>query len=200
MRKIEFSELKLKNTYDENTFYESYLKTLQRELVQDKSFEIPEKKYEIFYLNILGGKIVLLNKDYLQKDDIDNQELYFDYKTAYEIYNYLLDIYDGIEDEKFEFNELYKNERLEKDSKINKLKLKDNDLFNQAVNKYNIIKSSQIYTEYLKLIKENKQLKETNNELIDKINNNTKNENIGFFQKIINKFRTKKLLDNGENK
>lgn len=195
MRKIEFNELKVKNQYDEESFYLHYLKNVQKDFVQEKVFEIPEKKYEIFYLNILGGKIILLNKEYLTKNNVDNQELFYDYKTAYKIYNYLLDIYDGIEDEKFEFNELYKDERLKKDSEITELKLKDNELFNNAVKEYNIIKKSVIYTEYLKLIEENKKLKEANNSLL-----NANNKNIGFWQKIINNFRIKKLLSNGENK
>jgi len=193
MRKIEFSELKLKDTYDEEAFYQYYLKNLQKEIQPKETFKMPEKRYEIFYLNILGGKIILLNKDYLQKSNVDNQDLFYDYKTAYEIYNYWLDIYDGIENEQFEFNELYKDERLEKDSKINKLKLKDDELFYNAITEYNVIKNSTIYAEYLKLIEENKKLKEDNKKL-------KKNEDIGFWQRIINKFRTKKLLNTGENK
>lgn len=200
MRKIEFSELKVKDNYDEDSFYQYYLKNLQTEIKQEKIFKMPEKKYEIFYLNILGGKIILLNKDYLPKSNDGNQDLFYDYKIAYKIYNYWLDIYDGMENEKFEFNELYKDERLEKDSEISNLKVKDDEIFYNAMNEYNIIKNSQIYTDYLKLIEENKKLKESNNELIKKINNNVKNENIGFLQAIINKFRTKKLLNNGENK
>jgi len=193
MRKIEFSELKLKDTYDEEAFYQNYLKNLQKEIQPKETFKMPEKRYEIFYLNILGGKIILLNKDYLQKSNVDNQDLFYDYKTAYEIYNYWLDIYDGIENEQFEFNELYKDERLEKDSKINKLKLKDDELFYNAITEYNVIKNSTIYAEYLKLIEENKKLKEDNKKI-------KKNEDIGFWQRIINKFRTKKLLNTGENK
>lgn len=200
MRRIEFDELKVKDSYDEDTFYQYYLETLSEKVNLQKEFKMPEKIYEIFYLNILGGKIILLNKDYIQKVDIDNQELYYDYETAYKIYNYFLEIYDSIEDEKYEFNELYKNERLEKTDKINKLKLKDDNLFNKAVTEYNIIINSSIYTEYLKVIKENKKLKELNNELEEKINNNTKNAFVELFQKILKKFRTKKLLSNGENK
>lgn len=200
MRKLEFNELKVKDTYDDETFYQYYLKNLQKEIKQEQVFKIPEKRYEIFYLNILGGKILLLNKDYLPKSDINNQELFYDYKTAYKIYDYWLDIYDGIENEQFEFNELYKDERLEKDSKIQKLKQKDEEIFYAAMNEYNIIKKSPIYREYLKLIDENEKLKEINNDLQEKINNQTRNEKIGLWQKIINKFRNKKLLNSGENK
>ena len=200
MRKIEFSQLNVKDIYDEDVFYQYYLKNLKKEIKKEKSFQIPEKKYEIFYLNILGGKILLLNKDYLPQSDIENQELFYDYKTAHKIYDYWIDIYDGIENEQFEFNELYKDERLEIDSKIQKLKQKDDEIFHIAMNEYNVIKKSPIYTEYLKLIHENEKLKEINNDLQEKINNQIINENIGFWQKIINKFRNKKLLNGGENK
>lgn len=200
MRKIEFSQLNVKDIYDEDVFYQYYLKNLKKEIKKEKSFQIPEKKYEIFYLNILGGKILLLNKDYLPQSDIENQELFYDYKTAHKIYDYWIDIYDGIENEQFEFNELYKDERLEIDSKIQKLKQKDDEIFHIAMNEYNVIKKSPIYTEYLKLIHENEKLKEINNDLQEKINNQIINKNIGFWQKIINKFRNKKLLNGGENK
>lgn len=200
MRKIEFSQLNVKDIYDEDVFYQYYLKNLKKEIKKEKSFQIPEKKYEIFYLNILGGKILLLNKDYLPQSDIENQELFYDYKTAHKIYDYWIDIYNGIENEQFEFNELYKDERLEIDSKIQKLKQKDDEIFHIAMNEYNVIKKSPIYTEYLKLIHENEKLKEINNDLQEKINNQIINKNIGFWQKIINKFRNKKLLNGGENK
>ena len=117
MRKIEFNELKLKNRNGEETFYQSYLKNLPDNIKSDNTFHIPVKQYEIFYLNILGGKLILLNKDYIDKDTTDS-ELFFDYSIAYKVYNLMLDIEDGIEDEKNEFNELYKEERLQKNNEI----------------------------------------------------------------------------------
>lgn len=129
MRNIEFKELKVKDNYDEENFYQFYLKNLQEEITIQKTFKEPIKQYEIFYLNILGGKILLLDKDYIAKEDNTNQELYYNYDLAYKIYNYLLDIYDGIEDEKNEFNELYKNERLKINSNIEKIRKEDNDIY-----------------------------------------------------------------------
>lgn len=199
MRKIEFKELKVKDTYDEEKFYQFYLENLQEKIANKKEFKEPVKQYEIFYLNILGGKILLLDEDYITKEDTTNQELYYDYDSAYKIYNYLLDIYDGIEDEKNEFNELYKEERLKIDNEIEKMKKEDNELYKKAVEDYNIIKNSQLYKEYIKIIEENKELKEQNEELNKKIENITKS-NIGFIQKILNKFRNRKLLKDGENK
>lgn len=125
MRKIEFYELKLKNTKDANTFYQSYLQTFQKQIPKEDSFQYPSKQYEICYLNILDGKLVLLNKDYIEKQDISGQELFFDYSLALTIYSLMLDIQDGILDEKQECNELYKEERLKKEEEIEKYKQKD---------------------------------------------------------------------------
>lgn len=197
MRKVEFNELKLKNTYDEDAFFQFYLGNLQKELREKDFFNKPTKQYEIFYLNILGGKIILLNTDYIQNNDTTNQELYYDYKIATKVYNYLLDIYDGIESEKNEINELYKNERLKLDNKINKLKQQDNDIFAKALSEYNIIKNSKIYDEYIILKEENQRLKEQNEELTKRITL-FENNNISIFQKIINKFKKIKRISDGE--
>lgn len=197
MRKVEFNELRLKNMYDEDAFFQFYLGNLQKELSKKDSFNKPTKQYEIFYLNILGGKIILLNKDYIQNEDTTNQELYYDYKIATEVYNCLLDIYDGIESEKNEINELYKEERLKIDDKVNKLRQKDNSIFNKALSEYNIIKNSRIYDEYIILKEENQRLKEQNEELTKKITV-CENNNISIIQKIINKFKKIKRISDGE--
>lgn len=197
MRKIEFNELRLKNTYDENTFFQFYLENLQKELSTQDSFIEPCKQYEILLLNILGGKIILLNKDYIQNNDFTNQELYYDYNIASQIYNYLLDIYDGIESEQNEVNELYKDERLKLDIKINELKQKDDAIFSKALSEYNIIKNSKLYDEYVNLKQENQKLKKKNEELTKRIIE-CENKNINIFQKILNKFIGIKRISNGE--
>lgn len=197
MRKIEFNQLRLKNSYNEDEFYQFYLENLPKEFSKKTSFGKPEKQYEIFYLNILGGKVILLNKDYIQNDNITNQELYYDYKIATEIYNGLLDIYDSIESEKNEINELYKDERLKIDDKINKLRQQDDTIFAKVLSEYNIIKNSKIYDEYISLKEENEKLKEQNKELIKRIAI-CENNNISIFQKIINRFKKMKRISNGE--
>ena len=197
MRKIEFNELKLKNSNDEETFYQSYLKNLPDNIKSDNTFHIPVKQYEIFYLNILGGKLILLNKDYIDKDTTDS-ELFFDYSIAYKVYNLMLDIEDGIEDEKNEFNELYKEERLQKNNEIEQLKKQDDILFKNKQLEYNSIINSDIYKNYSKLQKENQQLKLENEKLKEEIKNisTEQNNKIGFFKKLINRFINKKLSKN----
>ena len=109
MRNIKFEELKLKNINDVDTFYSAYLKTLNNIEKHNHSFNKPSKQYEIFYLDELDDRSILLNKDYIQKEDTSGQDLFFDYSIAFKIYNLMLDISDGIQDEQNEFNALSKD-------------------------------------------------------------------------------------------
>ena len=191
MRKIKFSELNLKNINDANVFYKYYLKTFKTEIQKDSSFVFPSKQYEIFSLEELDGKLFLLNKNYIKNEDITNQELFFDYSIAFEVYNLFLDIYDGIEDEKNEFNELYINERLDKNNQIEILKAEDESLYLKALEEYDIITNSQIYNDYLNLLKENEDLKKEISLLQEKSSNNFKLQttNNSLLEKIINKIK-----------
>ena len=191
MRKIKFNELNLKDIDDVNVFFQYYLKTLQSEVKKDSSFNIPNKQFEIFSLDELDGKIFLLNKNYIKKEDISNQELFYDYSIAFKVYNLLLDIYDGIEDEQNEFNELYLNERLDKNNQIEILKAKDENLYLKALQEYHIIINSEIYNSYLKLLKENELLKKEISNLKQEHSNNFKLQttNNSILEKIIYKIK-----------
>ena len=198
MRKIEFNELKLKNINDEEIFYQAYIKNLQDNDRESQTLQMPVKQYEIFFLNILGGKLILLNKDFIANKNPNGEELFFDYTIALKVYNLLLDIIDGIEDEKNEFNELYKDERLQKNEEIEQLKKEDDILFNNKQIEYNAIINSDIYIKYSQLKEENEQLKLENEKLKEEIKNISieQSNNIGFFQKLINRFKNKRLPKN----
>jgi hypothetical protein len=58
----------------------------------------------------------------------------------------LLDIYDGIDSENNEMNELYLEERLQKDNILSQLKQKDIELFEKALTEYNTSHSSNELT------------------------------------------------------
>ena len=58
MRTIEFNELNLKEKYNEDEFFQLYINSLPKEKTKKASSNAPVKKYEIFWLNILGGKII----------------------------------------------------------------------------------------------------------------------------------------------
>lgn len=194
MRNIELNELNLKNNCDKEMFYQLFLKGLKTEIKENEIFKKPSKEYEIFYLNILGGKIILLNKNNIIKEDLEGQELYYDYSIAYEIYKYLTIIYDGIEDEKNEINELYKEERIKLEEKIKNLKQKDNDIFEEKDIEYNIVVNSNVYKEYLQLKEEFEKIKCQNEALVEQLKNAPRN-NIGFFEKIYNKLFRKRLSE-----
>lgn len=198
MRTIEFNELKLKNINDEETFYQAYLKKLQKNFNTDKNLRVPIKQYEIFFLNILGGKLILLNKDYINNNDTTNSEVFFDYSIALKVYNLMLDIIDGLEAEENEFNELYKNERLKKDKEIEQLKKQDDILFQNKQDECKDVINTDINNNYLKLKEENEQLKMENDKLKEKIKKISEEQynNIGFFQRLINRFKNKRLPKN----
>lgn len=194
MRKIEFNELKLKNIKDEESFYQYYLQNLQNDIEEETSFIKPEKKYEIFYLNIFEGKTILLNTTYINSQNNFEQELFYDYSIAYKVYNLMLDIEDGIVAEKDEINELYKDERLEKSKEIEELKKQDEEIFRKKQEEYNIIINSIIYKEYIEIKEENEKLKNENKILIEKINNKPvmiSKKEIGWFQKLTNIFKNR---------
>lgn len=191
MRTIEFNELKLNDIKSEEQFYQNYLKNITNQIEENNVFHYPEKQYEIFYLNALDGKIILLDKNYINSNNSDGQEIFYDYSIAYKIYNIMLDIYEGIEDEKNEFNELYKIDRLELNEEIDSLKKQDEKIFQQKIEEYNIIINSSLYKEYIKIKEENKILKLKIDEFVKKTNNVSivKDNNIGFFRKFINKLK-----------
>lgn len=155
MRNIEFNELKLKNINNEEAFYQSYLRTLPQKIDADNISSIPEKQYEIFYLNILGGKIILLNTKYINSKNTQNQELFYDYSIALKIYNLMLDIYDSIEAEKEEINELYKNERLHKNHEIEELKKQDDVLFHNKQKEFTTQNSTNLFQKITNKFKKN---------------------------------------------
>ena len=171
MRTIEFNELKLNDIKSEEQFYQNYLKNITNQIEENNVFHYPEKQYEIFYLNALDGKIILLDKNYINSNNSDGQEIFYDYSIAYKIYNIMLDIYEGIEDEKNEFNELYKIDRLELNEEIDSLKKQDEKIFQQKIEEYNIIINSFLYKEYIKIKEENKILKLKIDEFVKKTNN-----------------------------
>ena len=192
MRKIEFNELKLKNNSSEEQFYEIYIQGLDSVPTESAIISKPEKKYEVCLLNILDGKIIAINKNYINNDNFDGQELYYNYDIAKQIANYLSDIQDGILAEQYEFIELYKEERLKKEKLISELKLQDEKIFNEREKEYNILINSKLYSEYQKILEENNKLKLENKNLLMASQNK-----IGFFYKLVNKIKNKKL-SNGE--
>ena len=105
------------------------------------------------------------------------------------VYNLMLDINDGIKGEQNEFNELYKEERIEKYKQILDLKKQDDILFVKALDEYNILRNSELYKNYTRLLEENDKLRVQVENLTKQLNAN----NVGFFKKLVNKFTRKRL-------
>ena len=193
MRKVEFSELKLKDTSSEELFYQKYLKNLQDRIKESDEIQEPTKQYEIFDLNIFEGKIILLNKDYIVSQNESEALLFYDYEHALKVYKLLLDIEDGINDEQNEFNELYKEERLQKDKEIERIKEQDEKLYEEKKVEYNNVINSRLYKDWDNLREENERLRLENKRLKEEIDElKHKNNNI-FLRKLINMLKNKRL-------
>ena len=189
MRKVEFNDLKLRNIDSKEDFYDYYLKNFHEPTEKISSLDLPDKQYEIFYLDNFDDKIFLLNKMYIKNTKDDDKELFYDYSIAYKVYNLMLDINDGIKGEQNEFNELYKEERIEKYKQILDLKKQDDILFVKALDEYNILRNSELYKNYTRLLEENDKLRVQVENLTQQLNAN----NVGFFKRLVNKFTRKRL-------
>ena len=184
-----------------NKFYQKMIDSIQLYLSQDNShyFDKPEKKYEIFKINIDNGLYALMKTDNLYPNEESN--LYFDPHIAYEIYKRLVDIDESIKAEDFESSELYLSEKITKENEIIELTKKDNLLYNNQIEKYNSFINSDFYKQYV-ILKENyKKLENENISLkkelqlckekeISKSNNLPKKTN-SFIEKLFSKFNKK---------
>ena len=82
MRKVEFNDLKLRNIDSKEDFYDYYLKNFHEPTEKNSSLDLPDKQYEIFYLDNFDDKIFLLNKMYIKNTKDDDKELFYDYSIA----------------------------------------------------------------------------------------------------------------------
>lgn len=115
------------------------LKKQDEEPIFDKQ---PIKKYEIYKLKDGSEKLMLINTEYLGKSW--KKELYYDKQIAIEIYNIMLQLEENIENSFPELMELCQEEIIEKQEKIEELRKKDEQKYQEAVNVYNLMKKSGI--------------------------------------------------------
>lgn len=136
----------------------------------------PIKKFEIFTLDTLGGKIFLAETSDLP--DGEGQDLYYNLKMANEIYQKLIDIKDASFNEYDEVEYIYEREILKNEDEISELKLKDEELFKTDLDTYNIIIQTPLYEKYQLLNRDKENLLKENDELnktISKYNENIRN-------------------------
>ena len=190
MRRIDFKDIRIKDIKDVDEFYKAYIERLPEEKEPEKDLLSPVKQYEIVELDHNGGVPILIDIDNILSFAGEGQEIFYDYKIAYKVYNLLLDIKDSIDSEKEEYPEIYDEERLNILAEIERLKIEDEELFKQKQEEYEIIINSEFFKDYLKIKSEVEKLKEENKELKERTVGETgivlKKE--GFFQKFINRF------------
>lgn len=202
MRKVKFSELNIENIENEEQFYERYLKNIKtKKIIGEESFQEPDKKYEIVYLDILGGKIILLEKRFINSNSLDKQMIFYDYSIAYKAFNIMMELKAVTDAEKHEKKDLYDEEKNNLRDEIRMLKKEDNIAFLEKEKEYNFIINSSIYKEYSnmkiayqKLLNEYKELQ---SKMKDKEESNiynnqlviVQNEKNGFIRKFINKLK-----------
>ncbi len=133
----------------------------------------PSKKYEMFTLDTLGGKIFLTETTDLPEGK--DKELYYNFKIGNDIYQKLIDIRDASFNEYDEVKYIYERENLKNENEIEELKSKDNELFKKDLETYSIINETTLYENYQLLNKDKEYLKKENeklNKTISKYNEN----------------------------
>lgn len=203
MRRVKFNELKIADIDNEEQFYQRYLRDVKTKRVEsEESFKEPDRKYEIVYLDILGGKIILLEKKFIDSASDDKQMVFYDYSIAYKAFNIMMELKAVTEAERYEEKDLYEDEKSSLRDEIRMLKKEDNLAFSEKEKEYNFILNSPIYKEYSNL-KENyeKLLYEYNilqgkmreNDILNNqlviVQNQNQNEKGGFIKKIMNKLK-----------
>lgn len=124
---------------------------------------LPVKKYEIFSLDVFGGKTILAPLSILPEGE--NKELYYDFNIANEIYKNLIDINDIDFNEYDEISQLYADDINEKNTNISELRKRDIELFNKDMTSYNMISSTPLYQDYRLLNNDKERLLEENKKL-----------------------------------
>lgn len=137
-------------------------------------FEIPQKYFEIFLLNVNGGKTEILKTIHLINGE--NKELYYKFEIASKIHELLIDIHDSSINEFPEIESLCRTEIIRKEDEIKTLKKQDEEAFEYDSRVYEMISNSSFKADFDKLQKEIEGYKKENKNL--SINAQKNNESI----------------------
>lgn len=154
-------------------FRDKYTKLLSCINKSENLLYHPIKRFEIFKLDTLGGKIFLAEKSELPEGE--GKDIYYNLKIANEIYQKLIDIKEASFNEYDEIQYLYEREILKNEEEISELKLKDEELFKIDLDTYNTIAKTPLYERYQLLNRDKEHLLKENGELnktISKYNEN----------------------------
>lgn len=179
---IDDNEMKKVMRFDEeqlNVNSVKYFRNRYTMLLASKSNNInllfqPNKEFEIFTLDVFGGKVFLIEASSLP--DGDNRDLYYNFEIANQVYQKTIDIQDCTFNDYEEVKDIYEREISQIESEISDLKIKDNEEFQKDMNAYNLISQTPLYDNYRllnrdkeKLVKENENLNRTISDYNEKI-------------------------------
>ena len=168
---IDDNEMKKIMKFDEEQLDNDAIKYFRNKysmLLSSKSNNInllfkPNKIYEIFTLDTLGGKTFLVEASSLP--DGENRDLYYSFEIANQIYQRIIDIQDSTFNDYEEVQYIYERDILRIESEISDLKIKDNELFEKDINAYNLISQTPLYENYQLLNRDKEKLVEENENL-----------------------------------
>ena len=123
----------------------------------------PSKRYEIFTLDTLGGKLFFTEASSLP--DGEDRDLYYSFEIANQIYQRMIDIQDSTFNDYEEVKYIYERDILQTESEISDLKIKDNEAFERDINAYNLISQTPLYENYQLLNKDKEHLAAENENL-----------------------------------
>lgn len=179
---IDDDEMKKIIRFDEEQLNASSVKYFRNRyamLLSSKSNNInllfqPNKEFEIFTLDVFGGKICLAESSSLP--DGDNRDLYYNFEIANQVYQKSIDIQDSTFNDYEDVKYIYEREISQIENEISDLKIKDNEEFERDMNAYNLISQTPLYDDYQllnrdkeKLVEENENLNRTISDYNEKI-------------------------------
>lgn len=159
---IKFDEEQLNNNAVKY-FRSKYSMLLSSEIENINLLFQPNKRFEIFTLDALGGKTFLVEASSLP--DGENRDLYYSFEIANQIYQRIIDIQDSSFNDYEEVRYIYEREILQTENEISDLKLRDNEMFEKDINAYDLISQTPLYENYQLLNKDKEHLVEENENL-----------------------------------
>lgn len=123
----------------------------------------PNKRFEIFTLDTLGGKSFLVEASSLP--DGEGRDLYYSFEIANQIYQRIIDIQDSTFNDYEEVKYIYERDISQTESEISDLKIRDNEEFEKDITAYNLISQTPLYENYQLLNKDKEHLVAENENL-----------------------------------
>ena len=169
--KLDETEIIKMKEIDENQLKLDVIKYLKKEystMLKTESGDVnllyePLKKFELFMLDT-SEKTVFLSRTSLLPDGND-KELYYNFDIANDVYLKMIDLNSSAFNDYEEVRFIYENEAIEKKKEISKLKIKDQELFENDVKSYEILSNTTIYENYRLLCSEREKLLKENGDL-----------------------------------